>query len=218
MNKDIKLIDAINNRHSVKEFDPNVKISKEEMEEMLSLAIRAPSSINLQPWRFVIVEAEEQKQQLDKLVRFNQTQLHTSSAMILVLGDNNHADKVEEIFSQNVAAGSMTEDIKNYYIQAVTEQIIKAPVEVRRQLAISDANLVAMQIMLVAKAYGYDTNPIGGYERKEVMDVLNIDSERYTPAMFIAIGKSVKEAHGSERLPIKAIASWNTGTNGVVGE
>lgn len=67
MNKDIKLIDAINNRHSVKEFDPNVKISKEEMEEMLSLATRAPSSINLQPWRFVIVEAEEQKQQLINL-------------------------------------------------------------------------------------------------------------------------------------------------------
>lgn len=49
MTKDIRLIDAINSRHSVKVFDETVKIPRAEMEEMLTLATRAPSSINLQP-------------------------------------------------------------------------------------------------------------------------------------------------------------------------
>lgn len=218
MTKDIRLIDAINSRHSVKVFDETVKIPRAEMEEMLTIATRAPSSINLQPWRFVIVEAPEQKQKLDKLVRFNQGQLHSSAAMILILGDANHADRVEEIFGQNVAAGTMTPEVKDYFVQAVNETIIAAPTPVRQALATNDANLVAMQLMLVAKAYGYDTNPIGGFEREEVLAALNIDSERYHAVMFVAIGKAAKVAHPSPRLSVSEVISWNEGTNGIVGQ
>jgi hypothetical protein len=49
-------------RRSIKKYDPSIKISREEMSEMLSKATRAPSSINLQPWRFLVIESEEQKQ------------------------------------------------------------------------------------------------------------------------------------------------------------
>lgn len=39
-------------RRSIRSYDPNVKISKEEMIEILAKASRAPSSMNMQPWRF----------------------------------------------------------------------------------------------------------------------------------------------------------------------
>ena len=38
-------------RRSIKSYDPTVKISREEMNEILTEATRAPSSINFQPWK-----------------------------------------------------------------------------------------------------------------------------------------------------------------------
>lgn len=37
-------------RRSVKVYDPEVKISREEMNEILEEASRAPSAVNMQPW------------------------------------------------------------------------------------------------------------------------------------------------------------------------
>ena len=47
------------NRKSIRRYDENVKISREEILTMLDEANRAPSSVNLQPWRYVVVDTKE---------------------------------------------------------------------------------------------------------------------------------------------------------------
>ena len=42
-------------RKSVRVYDETVKISHEEMLTMIQEATTAPSSVNMQPWRFVVV-------------------------------------------------------------------------------------------------------------------------------------------------------------------
>lgn len=46
-------------RRSVRCYDETVEISREEMTEMLGLAVSAPSSSNMLPWRFVIMNREQ---------------------------------------------------------------------------------------------------------------------------------------------------------------
>lgn len=205
----------INNRHSVKLYDPSVKIPRHEMIEILTEATKAPSSVNLQPWRFVVVD--ENKQRLRSLVRFNQRQLETSSAMILILGDLKHLDYAEEIFSVAVEQGIMPQEVKDSYMKLLPDKFSKMTKQQIRENTLIDGGLVAMQLMLVAKAHGYDTNPIGGFERKEVMEALGVDVERYVPIMLISIGKAAKPAHSSVRLPIERVVSWNQ-ANQVVGQ
>ncbi|MFT8311202.1 MAG: nitroreductase family protein [Sporolactobacillus sp.] len=205
---------VMNNRHSVKYYDQSVKISHDEMVEMLTEAAMAPSSVNLQPWRFVIVD--EHKERLESLVRLNQNQLNTSSAMILILGDMNHPDYAEEIFADAVEKNLMSQEVKDYYMNALPGVFSKMTKQQIRENTLIDGGLVAMQLMLVAKAHGYDTNPIGGFERKEVMQALGVDTERYVPIMLLAIGKAAKPAHPSVRLPIEKLVSWNH-ADGVVG-
>lgn len=48
-------------RKSVRHYDETYKISQEEMLEMIQEATTAPSSVNMQPWRFVVVESDEEK-------------------------------------------------------------------------------------------------------------------------------------------------------------
>ena len=74
-------------RRSIRKYDPNIKISKDEMVSILKDATRAPSSMNMQPWRFIIVESSEAKEKLRPVLYGNQTQLETSAAMICIFTD-----------------------------------------------------------------------------------------------------------------------------------
>ena len=53
------VFDAINQRRSVKAFDPSHRLSVTEETTILEAAIQSPTSFNMQNWRFVIVRDPE---------------------------------------------------------------------------------------------------------------------------------------------------------------
>ncbi|MBC2004238.1 nitroreductase family protein [Listeria booriae] len=200
--------DIIKNRRSIRTYDADVKISKEEMEAILTDAMRAPSSVNMQPWRFVVVESSEGKEKLRPLIRFNTQQNDTSAAMIVIFGDTNSFENGEKIFSSAVEQGLMPQDVKDKQMAALTPYYANSPREELERVSIIDGSLVAMQLMLVARAYGYDTNPIGGFERKEVAEAFDMDTERYVPVMIVSIGKAKDAGYGSYRLSTEDTVFW----------
>ena len=197
--------DVVFNRHSVKVFDKNVKISHEEMLEIIKEATKAPSSVNMQPWRFVVVESEEGKEKLRPLVNFNTRQNDTSSAMILIFGDMKCYEKSEEIYGSAVEKGFMTEESKKEAMEFFVPFYKNASKNKMNDIVKIDSSLAAMQLMLVARLHGYDTNPIGGFEEEKLAEAFGLDPERYVPVIIIAIGKSDYKAHSSVRLDAKDI-------------
>ncbi|WP_145146790.1 nitroreductase family protein [Paenibacillus xylanexedens] len=195
-------------RRSVKLYDPEVKISREEMTEILAEASRAPSSINMQPWRFLVVDTAEGKEKLAPLAKFNQNQVLTSAAVVGVFIDMNNAEYLEEIFSKAVEHGFMPQEVKDAQVQFVKPYYDNMPAADLRDVNLIDAGLASMQLMLAARAHGYDTNPIGGYEKDQIAEAFGMDKERYQPVMLISIGKSAKEGHPSYRLPVDTITTW----------
>ena len=205
-NKDFNEI--VLKRRSIKRYDPSVKISREEMKEILAEATRAPSSVNMQPWRFVVIETPEGKEKLAELAKFNSEQVSTSSAVIAVFGDMNNFEYAEEIFGKAVELGYMPHEIKEQQLQVITPIYENMSEADMRDVVLIDSGLVSMQLMLVARAHGYDTNPIGGYEKDQIAEAFGMDKERYQPVMLISIGKSAKEGHPSYRLPVETITTW----------
>lgn len=215
--KDISLKQAIESRHSIKEFDSNISIPHETMEEMIELATKAPSSLNLQPWRFVIVDSDEAKAAIRNHVHFNTRQLDTSSAFVLVLSDNEHIHDLDRIMQQNVKEGYMNQIVKVENTKQMQFLIDQTPKELMYVQGMMDSAMAAMQFMLVAKDYGYDTNPIGGFDRAAVLEALNIDAERYAPIMFIAIGIAAKEHYPSSRYDVSEVLTYNVSETTFVG-
>ncbi|MED1055657.1 nitroreductase family protein [Bacillus mycoides] len=195
-------------RRSIRQYDPNVKISKEEMEEILTEVTLAPSSINLQPWRFLVIDSEEGKNTLAPLTEFNKTQVDTSSAMIAIFGDLQHADNAEEIYGKAVELGSMPAEVKERQMGIIEGYTATVPQEVLRDIVLVDGGLVAMQLMLVARAHGYDTCPIGGYDKANIAEAFGLDKERYVPVMLVSIGKAADKGYKSVRLPVEKVAEW----------
>ncbi|XBP67069.1 nitroreductase family protein [Bacillus velezensis] len=201
-------MDIMKGRRSIRNYDPAVKISKEEMTQILEEATTAPSSVNAQPWRFLVIDSPEGKEKLAPLASFNQTQVSTSSAVIAVFADMNSDDYLEEIYSKAVELGYMPQEVKDRQIAALTAHFEKLPEQVNRETILIDGGLVSMRLMLTARAHGYDTNPIGGYDKEKIAEVFGMDKERYVPVMLLSIGKAADEGYASYRLPIETIAQW----------
>ncbi|AIQ44896.1 NAD(P)H nitroreductase [Paenibacillus sp. FSL R7-0273] len=198
----------ISGRRSVRQYDTSVKISKEEMTEILTEATLAPSSVNMQPWRFLVIESPEAKSKLATIAKFNQVQVETSAAMIAVFGDLNNFDYAEEIYGTAVERGLMPQEVKEGQLSRLAVHFANLPADVNRETVMIDAGLVSMQLMLAARAHGYDTNAIGGFEKDQIAELFGMDKERYIPVMLISIGKAAAEGYQSVRLPVDKIAEW----------
>lgn len=199
--------DVIRERRSVRGYDPEVKISREELTEILREATLAPSAANLQPWRFLVIDSPELKQKLLPIA-FNQQQVVEASAVIAVLGDHENIRMAEKIYSQTVDAGFMPADTAKSFVERYTGMYSSMPPEAIRQIVYTDGGLVSMQLMLVARAKGYDTVPMAGYDKQKFMEAFGV-SDRYAPVMLIAIGKAAKPGHPTTRLPIEDVAFFN---------
>jgi nitroreductase len=198
----------VKERRSVRNYDENFKISKEELSEMISEASLAPSSANMQPWRVVVVDTPEGKEKLRPLVRFNTLQNDTSSAMLLIFGDTDSYLNVEEIYNTAVEQGKMPAEVRDSQVKTILSMYPTLPKEVQIEVAKIDSSLFAMQLMLVARAHGYDTNPMAGFEVDQVGKAFDLDEERYVPVMIISIGKVKEAGYETVRLSSDKITFW----------
>lgn len=208
MRKNNNFEEILLGRKSVRQFDTSVKISKEEMEQIISEAVTAPSAINMQPWRFIVIESEAGKETLKPLIRFNTRQNDTSSAMILVLGDLQNFDYAERIYSEAVEKGLMPQEVKEAQLGAFTPMYSTLTKEDMTKIVTIDGSLAAMQLMLVARSYGYDTNPMTGFEHDKIVEAFGFDPERYVPIVMIAIGKAEEEGFKSIRMSTDEVVTF----------
>ena len=183
--------DVLLNRHSIRRFDPNVKISREEIREMIGEAITAPSACNLQPWRFLVIDTEEGKAQLRSFfMKFNTPQLESASAIIFIFGDTQAYKSYRDLWNRACEEGRITPEKRDEVLKTFLPLYEAASFEGLVHDAKTNSSLAAMQLMLVARAHGYETNAIQGYHSKVAASSLGLDPERFVPNMAIAIGKA----------------------------
>jgi nitroreductase len=197
------LSEVISERHSVRKYDPNYKISHAEIKNMLTEAIQAPSSSNLQPWRFMVILDQETKKEL-RAIANNQEQVETASAVIAVLGDKEMYKSVEKVYRSAFEAGYMDEANMKRLIEGTNNTYPHASDEMRKNIASFDVGLVSMQLMLIAKDRGYDTVPMGGFNKEQFVQKFNV-SERYFPIVLISVGKAAEPAFHTTRLPVEDV-------------
>src|SRR3954447_14053219 len=100
------LSEVINDRHSVRKYDASYQISKDEIKDIIQEATTAPSSSNLQPWRFMVFQDQETKKEL-RAIAYNQEQVETASAVIAVLGDKEMYKSIDKVYHSAHEAGIM---------------------------------------------------------------------------------------------------------------
>ena len=204
---DAGLFQTMEERHSVKAYDPSVKISEEELKQMLEMTVTAPSSWNLQHWKFLVIDDEAQQEKLLPIA-FGQKQVKDSAVVIGILGDVEANRNADRIFTEAVKAGHLTEEIKDKIVGGINNAY-EGSTTFPRDEAILNASLAAMQLMLSARGMGYDTCPMGGFDREAFIEAFDVP-ERYVPVMLVTIGKRAADPRISSRLPLDEVIARNS--------
>ncbi len=73
-------------RRSVRQFEKGKQIPKEDIKDLLKIAMYAPSGYNRQPWEFVVIEEGQMRRQIAEIHPYAAF-LKDASAAIVVCGD-----------------------------------------------------------------------------------------------------------------------------------
>lgn len=180
------LIQAIMERRSIRAFKPD-QISKEQVKEVLNIAINAPSAINLQPWEFTVVMGEEKARLSRKLVKlYREKQISCSPGNVKPLADSFTRRGVASFELMNPILEQLGTDF-NRFVNEGSCNFYGAPTAIILCLdnAFSSARLVDIGIVLgfitlTAYSLGLGTCPIGlinAYE-DDIKELLNIPDNK----------------------------------------
>ncbi|WP_130471032.1 nitroreductase family protein [Candidatus Magnetaquicoccus inordinatus] len=189
---------AISSRRSVKHFDPNHRMSEAEEEQLLQLALLSPTAFNIQHWRFLVVRDPQLRQQLRQL-SWNQPQVTDSSLYVILCADLQAWNKEPERYWQNAA-----EHVRQWIVKAMADYYGAFP-QTQRDEAIRSCGMAAQTIMLAAKAMGYDSCPMAGFDYAAVGALIRLPADHIV-VMSIAIGKPLQPAQArAGQLPLSVV-------------
>ena len=79
-----QIIEDLNRRYTVKKYDATKKVSNDDLNIILEALRLSASSINSQPWKFVVIESDAAKQRLhDSFANKHQfNQLHAKDCLL----------------------------------------------------------------------------------------------------------------------------------------
>lgn len=193
--------EIIKERKSVRAFRPD-SLSREQIEDVLKAACRAPSAINLQPWEVTVVVNEERQRLSRKLLKsYREKQISCSPGNVKPMPQVFTARGVQSFNDMKPYLDEMGSDF-NTYINEGSCDFYGAPVAIILSIddSFSKARLVDLGIflgylVLAAHDAGLSTCPIGlitAYE-DEVKDVLNIPESKHV-VIGIALGHPDRES------------------------
>jgi nitroreductase len=198
----MEFLDIVQQRRSVKSYDPEKTISDAELKELFDEVVLSPSSFNLQHWTFIAVKDSGQKKLL-KEAAWGQQQVEDCSVAILVCGKLDAYKDAPQIYKdapKEVQEGLLPM-INNFY---------EGKEQLQRDEAIRSASLAAMTLMYAAKNRGWATGPMIGFDPVAASKLLNL-TKAYIPVMLLVLGYQKKAPRPRDyRRPVEEIVRFNT--------
>lgn len=199
---------VIKERTSTKKYDKTKTLSEAEIKELISYAVEAPSSFDIQHWRFVAITKPEDKTRL-KAVSYNQQQVEDAAVTFIVLGDLRGYEKTGLIWDRAVENGLAPKEVRDYIVNAA--QSYAENEQMSRDEAIRSGSLAAMTLMLAAKSRGLSSGPMVGFEPDALKREFGI-SDRYLPVMLVTVGYAAPGNHQRMyRLPVDDVLAFDKG-------
>jgi nitroreductase len=180
------VFDAIASRRAIKHFDPNHQMTDAEITKLLEAAIQAPTSFNIQHWRFVVIKDPELRKQI-RAAGNDQAQMTDASLLILMTGDVKAWQKEPQRYWRN--APKEVADLLVGWMGPFHE----GREELQRDEAQRSIGMAMQTIMLAAQSMGYDSCPMIGFDFDAVAKLVNLPAD-HCIGPLVAVGKKTKDS------------------------
>jgi len=192
-------LEVLRFRYACKDFDEGKRVPRGDLEYILE----APSSLGLEPWRFVVVEDHALRRHL-RPACWNQVQIVSSSAVIVILALK--AELAPETgYARAMLRRLLHADDELGEAMEIYHQIVHGDV---LGWSVAQCHIAAANMMTAAAVIGIDTCPMGGFEPEAVADVLKIDRARFAIALLLAVGYRAQPQPPKHRLPLSQLVDY----------
>jgi nitroreductase / dihydropteridine reductase len=204
----VNLSKIVNGRHATKAFDASRKIPAASFAELETLLHLAPSSINSQPWHFVIADSDEGKARIAKSTygntAYNEPKIRNASHVVVFCARQSFDDDhINTILEQEQKAGRFSspesfdtqKKARSYYanLHRFDRKDTQHWMEKQVYLALGG-------LLLGAAALEIDTCAIEGFDAAMLDGELDLRARGLTSVVIVTLGYS-SDADFNARLP-----------------
>ncbi len=188
---DRPFLQMVAERRATPSFD-DTPVTDEDLQAILMAGLKAPSSYNLQPWRFLVVRSAEGRRRLRDAC-FNQRKVEEAPLILVACGDADgwRNGDLEEVLHMG-REGGMPESFLEQVKASAPGYLREHPnitAWLNRQVMIAFTT-----IMWAAESLGYNTAPMEGFDAAKLRSALKLPLS-YDPIALLALG----HAKGSSR-------------------
>ena len=180
------VLEAIYKRRSVKEFDRNFVIPAEDEHKLLEAMIQAPTSFNIQHWRFCLLKSPELRRKISIEFGGGQSQMTDASLLVLFAADVKAWAKGPDRYWSNA-----TEKLRDVVVPAIGP-FHEGRERYQRDEAQRSIGMAMQTLMVAAQGLGYESCPMIGFDHDKVSEVVKLPAD-YVIGPMVAIGKGTKD-------------------------
>ena len=193
--------DIVMQRYAVKKFDGK-KVSEDLISELLELVRFAPSAINLQPWKIHIVTDQKVKEQLLP-ASYNQQQVTTCSHLLVFCADTDYDDLIRRLGILMQKEG-VSPEMRKMVLDMARQFTAGMSTDQKRAWSQAQTYLALGNALNGAKALGFDSCPMGGFDPAEYSRILKIPPH-LVPVMLCPVGYAADKPMPKIRFPREEI-------------
>lgn len=179
-------LSAIAARRSVKLYDSAHRLTENEERQLFEAAMLSPTSFNLQHWRFVAVKDAELRAKI-KAASWNQAQVTDCSLLVLICADLQAWAKEPERYWRDAPEAA------RHSIVPAIGSVYNGNAQLQRDEAMRSVGIAGQTLMLAAKAMGYDSCPMIGFNAQTVAELINLPGD-HVIGLMVTIGKAAQQA------------------------
>ena len=197
-------LDAVYGRRSVKLYDKDHKMSAEEEQKLFEATIQAPTSFNIQHWRFVVIRDASLRERIRTEFGNDQAQMTDASLLVLFTADMKAWQKSPERYWVNAP-----EEVADLLVNWMGP-FHEGRDWLQRDEAQRSIGMAMQTMMLVAKDMGYESCPMIGFDIDKVAELINLPNDHVMGPM-VAIGKGIKDPWPKPgQLPLSELVKINS--------
>jgi nitroreductase len=179
-------LETIQSRRSIKHYDPAHQMTEAEIRELLEAAMQAPTAFNIQHWRFVTVTDPDIRKQI-RANAWGQAQVTDASLLVVLCADKDAWKKEAGRYWKNAP-----QPVQDFLVPAIGPYY-EGKEQVQRDECMRSCGLAGMTLMLAAKAMGYDSCPMDGFDFDAVAKIIKLPDD-HVISFMIAVGKGTQPA------------------------
>lgn len=183
----------VDNRYSAKSYDIDKKISQEDMEKIKDILRLAPSSVNAQPWHFMIISSQEAKEKLTKsthgVYQFNIPAVLNASHVIVFCGRIELNEKyMSQLLVKEEQDGRFLSEEYKTRMHGARSGFINSIKDRLDCWVDKQVYLNVGQFLISVATLGIDATPMEGFDSKVLDEEFDLNNKGLRSVLIVPIG------------------------------